>query len=172
MPNVIMVRNEYPDEQSLKNVIRYVLGCALRGGYGIDPEMAFEQMKFVKQSFHKSSGVQLKHFIISFSNREMIDLDFSDLLALGFRVGQHLREYQLVYGIHLDSDHVHIHFAMNTVSFLDGHKFADGLLPFRRLCSLLSELFPKSQVHLCQTGPLSRENPYTPEQRGVFQILT
>lgn len=172
MPNVIMVRNEYPDEQSLNHVIHYVLNCALRGGYGIDPEMAFEQMKYVKQSFYKSSGVQLKHFIISFSNLEMIHLNLHDLLNLGHRVGQHLKEYQLVYGIHLDSDYTHIHFAMNTVSFLDGHKFADGLLPFRQLCSVLSELFPKFQVYLCQTGPLSKENPYTPTMRGEFQILT
>lgn len=172
MPNVIMVRNEYPDDRSLQNVLEYVLRSSYCGGYGIDPDIALKQMRFVKESYHKSSGVQLKHFIISFTNHEMLYLDFQDLLNLGFRVGQHLGEYQLVYGIHIDSEHTHLHFAMNTVSFLDGHKFADGLLPFRRLCSLLSELFPESQVHLCQTGPLSRENPYTPAMRGEFQILT
>lgn len=87
MPNVILIRNEYPDTRSLYHVIDYVLGKAvIRGGYGVDCDItsAKEQMSFVKQAFHKTERLQLKHFIISFAGGEAALVDFDEFLQLGF----------------------------------------------------------------------------------------
>jgi len=171
MPNIILVRNDYPDEGALRRVLNYVLRSSLQGGYAVDPNFAYIQMQLVKKAFYKTGGVQLKHFFITFSNDEMGTLDFNDLLELGFQTGQLFGEFQMVYGIHLDTDHVHIHFVMNTVSFLDGHKYRDGLTLFVTLCNQLRARFPKSQTNLFFTEHYNHSNPYTPEKAGQFSQL-
>ena len=171
MPNFILVRNEYQDYRALRRVLTYVLRSDLYGGYGIDPCRAYEQMVFVKAAYHKKSGVQLKHFFITFHDREMLYVGFEDILQLGFEVGKYFGEYQMVYGIHLDSNHVHLHFVMNTTSFLDGHKYSDGLSKFNGLCRYLRERFPRFEVHLFQSGHYSADDPYTSEKKGVYQTL-
>lgn len=130
MPNVIVTRNSYPDAVALENVIHYVLDKAVVvGGYAVDcgSYAALEQMLFVKQAFHKTDALQLKHFFITFAHMEAALTDFEDLMNLGFATGRLFREYQMVYGVHLDGSHVHIHFVMNTTSFVDGHQYSDGL---------------------------------------------
>ncbi|MCI6435888.1 MAG: relaxase/mobilization nuclease domain-containing protein [Clostridiales bacterium] len=164
MPNVILIRNEYPDTRSLYHVIDYVLGKAvIRGGYGVDCDItsAKEQMHFVKQAFHKTERLQLKHFIISFAGSEAALVDFDEFLQLGFLTGQLFREYQMVYGVHLDGSHIHMHFVMNTTSFLDGHQYCDGLSMFNRMCDLLRDRYPRYSVHLCTSRHFSKGKPYT-----------
>ena len=171
MPNLILVRNTYQDLPSLNRVLHYVLRGVCVGGYGINPSYAYEQMALVKKSYYKTDGVQLKHFILSFEGGELLDLDFEDLMKIGFNIGKHFKEYQMVYGVHLDTKHAHIHFVMNTVSYVDGHKYADGLLPFRQLCGILQSWFPGYPVNLCHTESYSKENPYSKAKEGNYTIL-
>ena len=171
MPNLILVRNEYQDYRALRRVLTYVLRSNLYGGYGIDPSRAYEQMVFVKEAYHKKSGVQLKHFFLTFSDQEMIYLSFQDILNIGFEIGKYFAEYQMVYGIHLDSNHTHLHVVMNSVSFQNGYKYSDGLSKFNGLCRYLRERFPRFEVHLFQSGHYSADDPYTSEKKGIYQIL-
>ena len=148
MPNLLIVRNSYPDLESVQRLLNYVLRTPFYGGYAIDPEYAFDQMRLVKEAYHKTEGVQLKHFLLTFSHEEMMHLDFKDLLELGFQVGKVLERYQIVYCIHLDSDYIHMHFVMNTVSFEDGKKYSDGLVGFQRVKDFLEKRFPKWNTQL------------------------
>lgn len=148
MPNLLIVRNSYPDLESVQRLLNYVLRTSFYGGYAIDPEQAYDQMRLVKEAYHKTEGVQLKHFLLTFSHEEMMHLDFKDLLELGFQVGKVLERYQIVYCIHLDSDYIHMHFVMNTVSFEDGKKYSDGLVGFQRVKDFLEKRFPKWNTQL------------------------
>lgn len=160
MPVIKVIRNTYMDDQALKNVLDYVLCGPFTGGYSIDPDYAYELMAMVKNAYHKTGGVQLKHFIISFSSVEFDLLDFEGLSALGYQVGQFFREYQMVYAIHTETHHVHLHFVMNTVSFLDGHKFNGGLMPFYELRRILAEQFPRTGAELYLSERYTPSNPY------------
>ena len=148
MPNLLIVRNSYLDLGSVQRLLNYVLRTSFYGGYAIDPEQAYDQMRLVKEAYHKTEGVQLKHFLLTFSHEEMMHLDFKDLLELGFQVGKVLERYQIVYCIHLDSDYIHMHFVMNTVSFEDGKKYSDGLVGFQRVKDFLEKRFPKWNTQL------------------------
>lgn len=175
MPNVIVVRNDYPNKKALENVIHYVLDKSFyRGSYAIAcySGAVLEQMYLVKAAFHKESSLQLKHFIISFADNEVDLADFDELMQMGFAVGQLFKYYQMVYGLHLDGSHIHVHFVMNTTSFLDGHQYCDGLSMFNRLCDMLRTWYPGFQVNLHQTRKYTRDAPYTMEDLGVFQKLT
>lgn len=148
MPNLLIVRNSYLDLESVQRLLNYVLRTSFYGGYAIDSEQAYDQMRLVKEAYHKTEGVQLKHFLLTFSHEEMMHLDFKDLLELGFQVGKVLERYQIVYCIHLDSDYIHMHFVMNTVSFEDGKKYSDGLVGFQRVKDFLEKRFPKWNTQL------------------------
>lgn len=146
---------------SLCRVLDYVLRADLIGGYAIDPTNAFRQMRFVKKAFHKEEGVELKHFIISFTSSELCRIDFDDILKLGFWIGEIFAEHQMIYAIHVDTRHVHLHVVMNTVSFIDGHKYNDGNVGFMRLRSKLQEKFPMSDIGLYWSDPRSEVNKYS-----------
>lgn len=173
MPNVVVTRNDYLDVLSLKRVIDYAMRSNLVGGYGVSPipERAFSEMLCVKRVFHQTDRVQLKHFFITLSDDEAGYLDFDEVLDLGMETARLFGEYQMVWGLHLDSDHVHLHVVMSTTSFLDGHQYSDGLAGFQRLCDFLRKRYPRFPVQLCLTQPYSSENPFTEEDRGVFQEL-
>ena len=103
MPNILLIENTYPDPASLSRVLNYIFRSNIIGGYALDPQNASHQMMLVKRAFHKEDGVQLKHFVVSFSTAEMYRYDTDDLLHLGFEIGQLFQEYQLAYAIHYDS---------------------------------------------------------------------
>lgn len=161
MPNIILIQNEYLDRHSLENVLKYVLRSDIVGGYALDPAHAFQQMCFVKRAFHKTEGVQLKHFIIAFTGADLYRMDFDDILKLGFWVGQIFCEYQVAFAVHTDTRHIHLHLVMNTVSFLTGRKYSDGNVGFLRLRGELQRKIPRSDVGLYWSDPRSRCNKYS-----------
>ena len=165
MPNLVLIQNTYTDNASLFRVLEYVLRTGIIGGYALDPEHAYQQMMMVKKAFHKTGGVQLKHFFVSLSNRDMERAGIDDLLRLGFQIGKKLGEYQLAYGVHMNTNHLHLHCVMNTVSFVDGHKFSAGLQAFWRIRALLQMRFPKTNVGIYYSYPTSSLNRYSGDDR-------
>ena len=174
MPNVVITRNTYLDERSLKNVIHYVLDKAVAiGGYGVEPdsEAAYMQMQFVKRAFYQTEALQLKHFFITLSHTEAAYIDDDELLQLGFMIGQMFRDYQMVYGIHSDGSHVHMHIVMNTTNFENGRQYSDGLSGFMKVCGMIKKMYPQFPVYLCQTRPYSAESPFETDDRYDYQVL-
>ena len=174
MPNVVIVRNTYLDVAALNNVIHYALSKAVFvGGYGVTPEIedAQMQMQFVKQAFYQTDALQLKHFFITYSHAEAMFIDFDEMMQTAFEVAQLFGEYQMVYGLHLDGSHVHVHIVMNTTSFLNGRQYSGGLSGFMRVCGMLKKKYPHYNVKLCQTRPYTLKEPFTDEDRVKYEVL-
>lgn len=101
MPNVVIVRNTYPDDQSMLRVIHYALDKAVTvGAYGTstNAEAAYMQMQFVKRAFFQTDTLQLKHFFITYSHEEAIFIDFDEMMLTAFEAGALFGKYQMVYG--------------------------------------------------------------------------
>ena len=162
MPALVMIRNNY-SMADVNRVISYVTRSGIVGGYAVDPEHAGFQMNLVKTVFHKIEGQTLKHFIISLSTGEMCYTGIDDLLEMGFECGKLLGEYQLVYGVHADSKCLHLHCVMNTVSFLDGHKYSGGDVGFLPIREMLRTRFPRSPVYFMWSDPYSTVNRFREE---------
>lgn len=174
MPNVVIVRNTYPDVAALNNVIHYALSKAVFvGGYGVTPEIeaAQMQMQFVKQAFYQTDALQLKHFFITYSHEEAVFVDFDEMLGTAFETAKLLGEYQMVYGVHLDGSHVHVHIVMNTTSFLNGRQYSGGLSGFMKVCSMLKKKYPHYNVKLCQTRLYTPKEPFTHIDREEYEML-
>lgn len=174
MPNVVITRNTYPDTTALNNVIYYVLNKAtVAGGYGVLPDIgaAQMQMQFVKRAFYQTDALQLKHFFITFSHQEAIHIDFDEMMLAAFEATKVFKEYQMVYGLHSDGSHVHVHVVMNTTSFKDGHQYSGGLSGFMKVCSMLKKMYPQYPVYLCYTRPYTPKAPFTDADREDYKVL-
>ena len=174
MPNVVIVRNTYPDDQSMKRVTHYALDKAVAvGAYGTNPnvEAAYMQMQFVKRVFYQTDSLQLKHFFITFSHEEAMYIDFNEMISLAFEAAKLFGEYQMVYGLHLDGSHVHVHVVMNTTSFMDGHQYNGGLSGFMKVCGMIKKKYPQYRVNLCQTRPYTPEEPFTDADKDEHEVL-
>ena len=174
MPNVVIVRNTYPDDQSMLRVIHYALDKAVAvGAYGTSPntEAAYMQMQFVKRAFFQTDTLQLKHFFITYSHEEAIFIDFDEMMLTAFEAGGLFGKYQMVYGLHFDGSHVHVHIVMNTTNFITGYQYSDGLSGFMKVCGMLKKKYPQYRVNLCQTRPYTPKEPYTDIDREEYEVL-
>lgn len=159
MPVLIMINKSYNDEEALHNVIGYICrgGYGYIGGYGVDPRYAAEQMQLVKQLWGKEQGRQVRHFIVSFDRAEFVS--YEKIMQIGFDICRYYHKYQSVYGLHGDTDHLHLHFAVNTVSYKDGKMYAEGISDWHRLRGYIQGLMPQWYVDLrVSDGTNSRSN--------------
>ena len=92
------------------------------GGSNCFPENALEQMLETKRYFGKLDKRQGYHFIISFEEEEITEDTAFDLV--GEFVKEYLgKDYEAVYAIHNDTDHIHGHIIFNSVRCTDGYKY-------------------------------------------------
>lgn len=112
----------------LKVALEYIMArektqdMRLVAGVNCQPEKAFEQMKATKKKFGKIDKRQAYHLIISFAENE-VDADTAFELTEKF-VKEYLGDnYEAVYAVHDNTDHIHSHIVFNSVSFRDGSKY-------------------------------------------------
>ncbi len=79
-------------------------------------------MEAVSEQFGKTQGVQLRHFIISFDPMELSQPEIAYEIAQ--RVAAWIgHRYQVIYAVHEDKPHLHIHLVQNSVSYVDGQRY-------------------------------------------------
>ncbi len=112
----------------LKSSIEYILNPEktqngrLVGGVNCQPDMAFEQMKETKRKFGKIDKRQGYHLILSFEENEASPNTAFEIA--GKFAAEYLgKEYEAVYCVHDNTEHVHAHIVFNSVSFVDGRKY-------------------------------------------------
>lgn len=118
---------KYHDENSLNNVISYCCNpdkakSGLIGGFGINVQYAAEQMDELARAYRQTDGIRLRHTVLAFEPGDRVSLE--NVFLIAYQVAEYYgREYQILFAVHEDTPHRHIHFVMNTVSYLDGHKY-------------------------------------------------
>ena len=126
-------------DQTLDDVIAYASreeATNLRQlvkGINIDPANAREQMLRVKRKYGKEDGTLAYHGYQSFAEGEVTP-------ELAHQIGIELAtelwgdRYQVLVCTHLDkASHIHNHFLINTVSFVDGKKFFRSNDDYRKM---------------------------------------
>lgn len=120
---------KYHDENTIEGVINYVLrgdktNSNLSGGIAVNPQLAKEQFEIVANAYDKAFGTRLRHMILSFGPNEPITLHAAKSIAYRAAV-YYGYQYQIIWAVHTDAEHIHIHMVMNTVSYRTGMKY-DG----------------------------------------------
>ena len=113
----------------LKNALEYIQNpdkteeCVLVGGINCLPDTAFEQMKETKNIFHKTGKRQGYHVIISFSPEEKVTVEQAMYVLEHFAKEVLGDDYEAVYAVHTDREHMHGHLIWNSVSMTTGKKY-------------------------------------------------
>ena len=104
----------------LKNALEYIQNpdkteeCVLVGGINCLPDTAFEQMEETKNIFHKTGKRQGYHVIISFSPEEKVTAEQAMYVLEHFAKDVLGDDYEAVYAVHTDREHMHGHLIWNT----------------------------------------------------------
>ena len=113
----------------LKNALEYIQNpdkteeCVLVGGINCLADTAFEQMEETKNIFHKTGKRQGYHVIISFSPEEKVSAEQAMYVLEHFAKNLLGDDYEAVYAVHTDKEHMHGHLIWNSVSMTTGKKY-------------------------------------------------
>lgn len=131
----------------LKQALDYITAPhKTRGGEWVaalncQKENAYQQMRQTKETFSKTGQRQGYHIIISFVEGE-VDAGTA-FEVIGKFAREYLgKDYEALYAVHDNTEHIHGHVIFNSVSFRDGRKYrykkgdwAKGIQPItNRLC--------------------------------------
>lgn len=118
---------KYRDLHTRNDLINYICSPSKTTieycGYAVtDPNNPVASMDDIALEFNKTTGVQARHFILAFMPGEILSPAIAYLIGQEFAawLGQ---EYQVVFAVHLNTDHIHIHFVTNAISYIDGHRY-------------------------------------------------
>ena len=113
----------------LKNALEYIQNpdkteeCVLVGGINCLPDTAFEQMEETKNIFHNTGKRQGYHVIISFSPEEKVTAEQAMYVLEHFAKDVLGDDYEAVYAVHTNREHMHGHLIWNSVSMTTGKKY-------------------------------------------------
>ena len=113
----------------LKNALEYIQNpdkteeCVLVGGINCLPDTAFEQMEETKNIFYKTGKRQGYHVIISFLPEEKVTAEQAMYVLEHFAKDVLGDDYEAVYAVHTDREHMHGHLLWNSVSMTTGKKY-------------------------------------------------
>ena len=96
-------------------------GQRLVSGWNCIAQSALSEMQLTKERFRKTDRRQYYHFVQSFAETD--DLTPQEALAIGLELAQReFPDFEVLVATHIDTDILHSHLIVNSVSFRDGRK--------------------------------------------------
>lgn len=91
-------------------------------GINCDSKTAKQEFVKVKKRFNKVGGITVFHAIQSFKENEVTP---EEAHKIGKQLAREMwgDKFQVVVATHLNTNHLHNHFVINSVSFIDGYKY-------------------------------------------------
>ena len=143
MATFTAIQNKKQAPNVMLNVLNYVAQekktrwgeAQLVTGHNCVPQSSFIEMQTTKNRFRKPDGRLFYHFVQSFSADDNVTPQEVNAIGLEFAQRQ-FPDFEVVVATHIDTNHLHNHFVVNSVSFRDGHKLhqsPDDLLMHRKV---------------------------------------
>lgn len=126
------IKNENKTKQEMSDGLKEVLTYTTQGyktnekeyitGINCDPKNALTQMMNTKLSYNKMDGRLAFHAVQSFKPGELTP---DECHKLGIQLAKQMwgNRFEIVVSTHLDKKHLHNHFVVNSVSWVDGKKY-------------------------------------------------
>lgn len=94
-------------------------------GINCNPSTARDQFITTKEYFGKTDGIQAYHGYMSFKEQD-ITPEKAQEVGMEFARRAWGKRYQVVVTCHLNTQHLHCHFVINSISFVDGKRMVDN----------------------------------------------
>ena len=111
----------------------------LTSGFTCACDEAYQQMMETKQHEKKTDKVLGYHYIQSFKPGEVTPEE-AHQVGCEFIERCFAEDFEVVIGTHTDHAHIHNHIILNSVSFVDGHKFQSTPASFYKLRAISDEI--------------------------------
>ena len=122
---VKIIEGAYENCNAVENTIQYACRIGdeqLVGGLGValtTTDDIANQFYVVKKAYNKTSGKQVVH--IMFSVAKTTYLKEEHVKRLGYLLADYFgKERQVLFGVHNDTDYLHIHMIVNTIAYTNG----------------------------------------------------
>ena len=143
------------DYQALKDVLAYAKNeektekeffCE---GINCNVAIARDQFISVKDQFNKHEGIQAYHGYLSFKETD-ITPEFAQKMGMEFARRVWGKRFQIVVTTHLNTTHLHCHFVINSVSFVDGKKLQNEEKAWFKFRLVADELCKEYGLHVIE----------------------
>ncbi len=162
------------NKESLEDVVAYASRESatddrrLVSGINCTPDKARSQMLAVKRKFEKEGGTIAYHGYQSFARGEVTP---EQAHGIGVALAQELwgDKYQVLVATHLDKEsHIHNHFVINTVSFVDGKKFFRSAADYRRMREVSDRICREQRLSVVRApeGKRKEYSQWDAEKKG------
>ncbi len=160
--------------EGLRQVLEYAKADAKTerqlyvSGINCDPLTAYEQMQRTKRQFQKTEGIVAFHGYQAFAPGEATP---EIAHAIGVKLAQELwgDRFEVVVSTHLDKEHLHNHFVLNSVSFIDGRRYYDNKASYallRRTSDRLCREHALSVIEQPEPGKAKHYGEWKADQEG------
>ena len=137
------------DEQSQSRLV---------SGINCDGMNSILEFEATKAAHSKMDGINFYQYVQSFSPRENISYEQAHEIAREFAM-KAWPGHEVQVTTHCDAKHIHSHFVINSVSFVDGHKLRQDPNTLKQLRAISDEL--------CREHGLSVLPPYGKGGKGI-----
>lgn len=108
-------------------------------GWNCVAPSAYDEMMTTKRQYSKADGRIFYQFVQSFDPAE--DVSPQEVHAIGLELAQKLfPSFEVVVATHVDTDHLHNHLIVNSVSWKDGHKLHQNAADLQRQRQISDEI--------------------------------
>jgi hypothetical protein len=164
----------HPDFRGLRDVLEYTQQDKKTekqffiSGINCDTTIACKQMSQTKVQYQKTDGILAFHGYQAFAPGEATP---EIAHTIGVKLAQALwgDRFEVVVSTHLDKQHLHNHFVLNSVSFVDGKRYYDNNETYARMrkeSDRLCREYALSVIDLPQHGKSKHYAEWKAEQDG------
>lgn len=133
-------------------------------GWNCTAQSACTEMRLTKERYRKTDGRQYYHFVQSFGEEDSLTPQEAHAIALEL-AQREFPNFEVLVATHIDTDHLHSHLVVNSVSFQDGkklHQSAADLQAHRMASDVICaahglEILPPPQKQVKQKRMGTRE---------------
>lgn len=142
--------------QALADVLRYAKDEEKTerelyvGGINCNVATARDQFVTVKEQFDKCDGIQAYHGYLSFKDEPNITPELAQQIGTEFAKRVWGDRFQVVVTTHLNTKHLHCHFVVNSVSFVDGKRMQNNEKHWRYFRHIADELCRHYQLDVIE----------------------
>ncbi|MBR5620342.1 MAG: relaxase/mobilization nuclease domain-containing protein [Clostridia bacterium] len=137
-------------------------------GINCSAAFAYQEMTAVKRKYGERGKVIAYHGYQSF---RMDELTPEECHAIGIETARRMwgKDYQVLVTTHLNTDNLHNHFVVNSVSFRDGHKFRNSIEQHYELREISDQICKEQGLSVLRNTRFyggQTKGTYWREQRG------
>lgn len=118
-------------------------------GVNVTPDTAIQKMQQTKIRFGKTDGIIAFHAVQSFKPGEVTP---EIAHSIGVKLAKEMwgDRFEILIATHLNKDHIHNHFVINSVSFIDGKKYYDNTANYNRMRTVSDKLCEEHNLSVIQ----------------------